>query len=98
MTPDVPDSRSLDAPELEEEALAFFQTVEAASKLNSPRIELACGPARFTLTLPPLGEGDRGIVYTLESQSLDLPAGPARCASRWPSSSRSAASGCSRSR
>jgi hypothetical protein len=75
MNPDSPTANGLDAPELEDEALAFFQTVEQASAQSSPRIDLAYGPARFTLTLPPLGEGDRGIVYTLESQSLDIPAG-----------------------
>jgi hypothetical protein len=78
MNPESPNAHGLDAPELEDEALAFFQTVEQASAQSSPRIDVAYGPARFTLTLPPLGEGDRGIVYTLESQSLDVPAGHGR--------------------
>jgi hypothetical protein len=72
MNPVSPDPRSLDAPELEEEAIAFFQTAQDASAQAQPRIDVAYGPARFTLKLPPLGEGDRGMVYTLESHSLDV--------------------------
>jgi hypothetical protein len=75
MNADSPSPLSLDAPELEEQAVAFFQTAERASAGHSPRVEVTYGPATFTLTLPPLGEGDRGMVYTIESHSLDIPAG-----------------------
>jgi CRP-like cAMP-binding protein len=75
MNADAPGSRSLDAPELEEQALTFFQAVERASAERSPRVEVAYGGATFTLTLPPLGEGDRGMVYTIESHSLDIKPG-----------------------
>ena len=66
---------SVDSPELEEQAIAFFQAVELASAARRPRVDVTYGGATFTLTLPPLGEGDRGVVYTIESHSLDVPAG-----------------------
>jgi hypothetical protein len=66
---------SVDSPELEEQAIVFFQAVELASAARSPRVDVTYGGATFTLTLPPLGEGDRGVVYTVESHSLDVPAG-----------------------
>jgi CRP/FNR family transcriptional regulator, cyclic AMP receptor protein len=75
MNADSPSSVSLDAPELEDQAVAFFQTVERAAAGHSPRVEATYGSATFTLTLPPLGEGDRGMVYTVESHSLAIPAG-----------------------
>jgi hypothetical protein len=75
MNADSPSPLTVDAPELEEQALAFFQAVERASAEHSPRVEVTYGNATFTLTLPPLGEGDRGMVYTIESHSLDIPAG-----------------------
>ena len=75
MNPDSPDPRTLDAPDLEEQALRFFETVLQATAHDGRRVEVAYGPARLTLALPPLGEGDRGMVYRLESHSLDIPAG-----------------------
>ena len=75
MNADSPSPLSVDAPELEEQALAFFQAVELASAARSSRVDVTYGGATFALTLPPLGEGDRGMVYTIESHSLDIPAG-----------------------
>ncbi len=75
MNVDSPSPLSVDSPELEEQAIDFFHTVELASAARSPRVDVTYGGASFTLTLPPLGEGDRGVVYTVESHSLDVPAG-----------------------
>jgi hypothetical protein len=75
MNADSPGPLNVDAPELEEQAIAFFQAVEQASAAGSPRVDVTYGGATFTLTLPPLGEGDRGMVYTIESHSLAVPAG-----------------------
>jgi len=72
MNADSPSPLSVDAPELEEQAIAFFQAVERASAERRPRADVTYGGATFTLTLPPLGEGDRGMVYTIESHSLDV--------------------------
>src|SRR5512137_2876070 len=74
MNADSPSLLSVDAPELEEQAIAFFETVERASATGSPRVDVTYGGATFTLTLPPLGEVDRGMVYTIESHSLAVPA------------------------
>jgi CRP/FNR family transcriptional regulator, cyclic AMP receptor protein len=75
MNPDPPDPRNLDAPDLEEQAIRFFETALEAAAHDGQRVAVAYGPARFTLALPPLGEGDRGMVYRLESHSLEIPAG-----------------------
>jgi hypothetical protein len=75
MNADSPSPLSVESPELEEQAIAFFQAVELASAARRPRVDVTYGGATFTLTLPPLGEGDRGVVYTVESHSLDVPAG-----------------------
>jgi len=75
MEPDSPNRQSLEAPELEDQAILLFQTVQQAVADGSRTVEVEFGPARLTLTLPPLGEGDRGVVYRLESHSLDIPAG-----------------------
>ncbi len=76
MKPDVSDP--LTAAALEEAAVRFFDTVQEAAAHGCSRVDVAYGGARFALTLPPLGEGDRGMVYGLASHSLDMPpaAGP----------------------
>jgi CRP-like cAMP-binding protein len=73
MNPESPDPVTAAAPDLEEQAVLFFEAVHEAAARDLPRVQVACGPARVTLALPPLGEGDRGMVYRLESHSLDIP-------------------------
>ncbi len=75
MRSESPDARD-SAAGLEEAAIAFFEHVAKAGGQGCPRVDVEYGSARFTLALPPLGEGDRGMVYGLERHSLDL--APAR--------------------
>jgi CRP-like cAMP-binding protein len=72
MHPESPDDRPPQAPDLEDEAIAFFQSVQDAAARGCARAGVTYGGARFTLALPPLGEGDRGMVYTLEGHSLEI--------------------------
>lgn len=53
--------------------MLFFQSVQRAAENDEKEVGVTCGPARFTLALPPLGEGDRGMVYRLVSDSLEIP-------------------------
>lgn len=61
------------APFLEEEAVALFEKLHQAGCSGAREVEAAVGDCRLTFLLPPLGEGDRGLVYRLGSHSLDLP-------------------------
>jgi hypothetical protein len=63
----------LDAPELEAEAVRFFEAMQAAAAAGQGEVDYALGDVRVRLAVPPLGEGDRGIVYRLASHSLSLP-------------------------
>lgn len=69
-TPDVAN------PALEEEAVAFFETLQNASCSGAREISIQYGSKNLTLGLPPLGEGDRGLVYSLRGPVSDLPVEP----------------------
>lgn len=75
MGPEEGNPRSAEASRLEEEAVRFFQTVQQAGAAGRTEVELALGGERFALALPPLGEGDRGMVYRMKAASVTgLPA------------------------
>ncbi|NWG00731.1 MAG: cyclic nucleotide-binding domain-containing protein [Thermoanaerobaculaceae bacterium] len=61
------------APELEAQAVEFFAALQAAQERGEKRITRTYGGVTFTLALPPLGEGDRGMVYRLEHVSPPPP-------------------------
>lgn len=63
----------LASPELEAEAAAFFEDLQRAQNAGLKEVDRPLGGAQFGLVLPPLGEGDRGMVYRLHSWSLMLP-------------------------
>lgn len=80
MEPEEREPQAADPARLEEEAVRFFQTVQQAATSARPDVELAYGGERFTLALPPLGEGDRGMVYRMKATSLGgLPASVPLC-------------------
>jgi hypothetical protein len=60
-------------PGFQEEAAAFFHALEQAKDVGLKAAQIAYGGAEFTLQVPPVGEGDRGIVYKLPQHSLSLP-------------------------
>ncbi len=67
-----------EAPELEQDAVRFFETLHDAVTDGARIADVDYGGVHFQLALPPLGEGDRGMVYHLKGTSLSLPkaAGP----------------------
>jgi CRP/FNR family cyclic AMP-dependent transcriptional regulator len=65
--------KDIEAPELEVQAVAFFESLQQAADSGIKTVDQPYGQATLGITLPPLGEGDRGIVYPLRSHSLDLP-------------------------
>ncbi len=58
-----------DAAELETEAVAFFEALQAAADAGHSEARLEYGSMELTLGLPPLGEGDRSLVYPLVKAS-----------------------------
>jgi hypothetical protein len=78
MEPEVRGPEAIGAPALEDEALRFFEAVHEASSAGRHEFEADYAGIRMTLSLPPLGEGDRGIVYRLASLSVPIghPHGP----------------------
>ncbi len=64
------------SPAFEEEAAAFFEAGMAAAAAGLETVEHLTGGARFALQLPPLGEGDRGMVYRIADHDLDIDADP----------------------
>ncbi len=66
------------APGLEEEAVGFFETLHNAACSGSREVPIHYGGKDLIVGLPPLGEGDRGLVYPLRGHFVDLPptAGP----------------------
>jgi CRP-like cAMP-binding protein len=58
-----------DAPELETEAVAFFEALQAAAESGHSEARIQYGSMELTLGLPPLGEGDRSLVYPLVKAS-----------------------------
>ncbi|MBI5586287.1 MAG: cyclic nucleotide-binding domain-containing protein [Deltaproteobacteria bacterium] len=67
--------KDYEAPELEEQAVTFFEALQQAAARGLPTCSQPYGGLILSVGLPPLGEGDRGIVYPLQPQSLPLPAG-----------------------
>jgi CRP/FNR family transcriptional regulator, cyclic AMP receptor protein len=63
----------LAAPELEQEAVRFFEALQQAAAAGLKAAEVEYGGARLTVGLPPLGEGDRGMVYPLKAFGTALP-------------------------
>lgn len=63
-------------PGLEEEAVRLFHDLHQAASAGATEAAVDYGGARFAVALPPLGEGDRGIVYHLRGCSLPLPPDP----------------------
>lgn len=59
--------------ELEREAFSFFQTLDELAASGAKRADVTYGSVDLSLEIPPLGEGDRGLVYRLLSHSLNLP-------------------------
>lgn len=57
---------------LEKEAFAFFQAVDQLARSGANSAMVSYGSVDLTLEVPPLGEGDRGLVYKVLSHSLDL--------------------------
>ena len=72
MEPEVRVPATAGASELEEEAVRLFDLLRQAALAGRKDAEVEYGGVRMTLVVPPLGEGDRGIVYRLRSHSLDL--------------------------
>jgi CRP/FNR family transcriptional regulator, cyclic AMP receptor protein len=64
--------KSIEAPELEEQAVIFFDGLQQAADSGIKNIDQTYGGVHLGVSLPPLGEGDRGIVYPLRSHSLSL--------------------------
>ncbi|MEW6185797.1 MAG: cyclic nucleotide-binding domain-containing protein [Thermodesulfobacteriota bacterium] len=62
-----------EAPELEDQAVSFFETLQQTAESGLKVVEQEYGGVKLGLQLPPLGEGDRGIVYPLQAHSLNLP-------------------------
>ncbi len=59
--------------ELDEDAKRFFAVTGAAGAAGSKQLEIDYAGTRFTLALPPLGEGDRGMVYEVLAHELPIP-------------------------
>lgn len=73
MHDDVVHQPDVAAPALEEEAVALFETLQSGGCSGAREIRVTYGGEDLTLGLPPLGEGDRGLVYPLMGHALDLP-------------------------
>jgi hypothetical protein len=71
--------KQLAAPELEEQAVQFFGAVQEADAAGQTEAELTYSGVTLKVTLPPLGEGDRGIVYRLTRHSAPVEATGALC-------------------
>jgi hypothetical protein len=62
-----------EGPELEAQAVLFFEALQQAPAAGVKQVDLAYGGVELGIALPPLGEGDRGIVYPLRSCSVAMP-------------------------
>jgi len=72
MTANPPPDLPLDAPELERDAVTFFEELQKAGAAGDTTAAVRYAGATLALKLPPLGEGDRGMVYKVKSTDLDL--------------------------
>lgn len=73
MPPELSTQETVKAAKLEEEAVAFFEALSHGGGSGIKESSLSYGSLHFTLGLPPLGEGDRALVYPLRDHSLELP-------------------------
>ncbi|MEW6337242.1 MAG: cyclic nucleotide-binding domain-containing protein [Acidobacteriota bacterium] len=64
----------LESPELEQGAVEFFELLQQVGAAGGKAAAVSYGGVDLTVGLPPLGEGDRGMVYPLKSHSLSLAA------------------------
>jgi CRP/FNR family transcriptional regulator, cyclic AMP receptor protein len=64
--------KDYEAPELEDQAVVFFEALHKAADAGHKETEVVYGDVNLKIALPPLGEGDRGIVYPLRSASLEM--------------------------
>ncbi len=75
-----PDIRgpAVETSELEDAAVRLFGDLRQAAQAGPGDADVEYGGVLMTVSLPPLGEGDRGVVYRLRSHSLELghPHGP----------------------
>ena len=62
--------------EIEREAVAFFEAVERAAASGAREVRTQLGAVGMVVGIPPLGEGDNSLVYSIRSLSLDLPVRP----------------------
>ncbi len=78
MEPEVRGPEKVDPSGLEDAAARLFEGLLQASRAGQKEADVEYGGARMTVVLPPLGEGDRGVVYRLRSHSLEVrhPHGP----------------------
>lgn len=68
----MPNDIGLDPAQLEEGAVAFFETMQQAGESGGKEVAVSYGSAEFMLGIPPLGEGDKGLVYPIKSTSINL--------------------------
>ncbi|MBI4862753.1 MAG: cyclic nucleotide-binding domain-containing protein [Candidatus Riflebacteria bacterium] len=71
----MPDETETEDPVLEAQAVTFFETVQQATREGQKTCSAVFRSVRLDLALPPLGEGDRGMVYPLRGHSLPLAEG-----------------------
>lgn len=57
---------------LEKEAVAFFEGVHQLAEAGAGEASLTYGAVDLTLGIPPIGEGDRALVFMLKQCSLGL--------------------------
>jgi CRP/FNR family transcriptional regulator, cyclic AMP receptor protein len=80
MANEIATTPGVDAPELEAEAVAFFESLQDAAASGQSKTRLDYGSLKLTLGLPPLGEGDRSLVYPLiQISGMDVKADGPLC-------------------
>lgn len=72
MSPDIVFQEELDADGLEKEAIAFFEKIHELTEEGAKDASLTYGDVDLTVGIPPIGEGDRSLVYSLKQSSLGL--------------------------
>lgn len=76
---DVVTLRHLVSPEMDAEAVCFFEAVQAASVAGVKSLAARYAGATLTLGLPAIGEGDRGLVFHLLEPPSPCPVPPTPC-------------------
>lgn len=62
-----------DVLQMDREAIALFDALHQAADNRTVEASLTYGSLNLTLGVPPLGEGDRSLVFTVNAHSLNLP-------------------------